>query len=699
MAKYQGLKVTALYERLSKDDELQGESNSILNQKKYLEDFAKRGGFDNLRHYSDDGFTGTNFNRPAFQEMLREIEAGAIGTVIVKDMSRFGRNYLEVGYYTEILFPQKGVRFIAINNSIDSAQPDSGDFAPFLNFMNEWYAKDTSKKIQSVFNARMKEGLRCSGSIPYGYNRMPGDKQTLVIDPVASKVVRQIFELAAEGNGPKAIAKKLTEEKILIPSAYTEKYHPEQSNMKAKEGCCEWSTSTVSTILRRREYLGHTVLKKTAKPSFKMDRKAVDPEDQLLFENTHEPIIDQDLWDRAQKFLEKGRRKRSSTPYGFYTDSHRLCGVLFCADCGHRMAINHHKRKNGGDYFSFRCGNYANNGKNCTSHNLSANIVEQLILQAIQRLSRRVLEDEEAFAKSLKAAYEEELKKRPAANRSELKAAEKRFEDLDRLIKTLYENYVNGVLPERQYLSMMKDYTEEQNTLGKKISKMQAEEQASKKTSFKGNRFIEIVKKYRDPVEITDEMLRELIDKVLIHEKVKTDDGATQRIEIIFNFVGYVDLSPTPVEIKAAEKAAAAEAVKKKKAKKERDKKAGEKHRAKKKKERLNQNEGHMHPKRICPQCGKEFWPNTSRQIYCNKQCVYDHHMDVLHEKRRAEKGDHIFRQKNCVICGKPFWPVNGQQEVCSEECKKERDTQRRHNYYVEVKAKRLKEEQARKRG
>ncbi len=698
MAKFQGFKVTALYERLSKDDELQGESNSILNQKKYLEDFARNNGFDNIRHYSDDGFTGTNFNRPAFQEMLREVEAGTIGTVIVKDMSRFGRNYLQVGYYTEILFPQKEVRFIAINNNVDSEQPMGNDFAPFLNIMNEWYAKDTSNKIKSIFNARMNEGLRCSGSIPYGYNRLPEDKQTLVIDPVASKVVSHIFELAAEGNGPTAIARILTEEKILIPSAYTEKYHPEQSNMKAKKDSCEWSNTTVSEILKRREYLGHTVLKKSYKPSFKMDRKAVDPEDQLVFENTHEAIIDQELWDRAQKFLEKGRGKRSPAPYGYYTNSHRLCGFLFCADCGHRMSINHHKRKGGGDYFSFRCGNYSNNGKNCTSHNLSANIVEQLILQAIQRLSKRVIADEEAFAESLKAAYEEEMKKRPAANRSELRTAEQRFDELDRLIKTLYENYVKGVLPERQYLSMMHSYAEEQESLDKKISRLQAEEKASEKPAFKGDRFIETVKKYREPTEITDEMLRELIDKVLIHEKVKTDGETTQRIEIIFNFVGHVDLSPTPEEIKAAEKAAAAEAVKKKKAKKAKEKKNYKKHQEKKKRERLDQNEGHMYPKKVCPQCGKEFWPNTSRQIYCDKKCAYDHNMDVVHEKRRKEKGDHRFRQKNCVICGKPFWPVNGQQQVCSDECKDIRDKRTRRKLYDEVIADKAKQEWALKK-
>ena len=704
MAKFQGFKATALYERLSKDDELQGESNSILNQKKYLEDFARKNGFDNIRHFTDDGFTGTNFNRPAFQEMLREVEAGTISTVIVKDMSRFGRNYLQVGYYTEILFPQKEVRFIAINNNVDSEQPMGNDFAPFLNIMNEWYAKDTSNKIKSIFNARMNEGLRCSGSIPYGYNRLPDDKQTLVVDPVASEVVRHIFELAAEGKGPTAIASALEEEKTLIPSAYTAKYHPEQSNKKAKEGSCNWSCTTVSEILRRKEYLGHTVLKKSFKPSFKMDRRSVDPEDWLVFENTHEPIIDQELWDKAQKSLDKGR-KRQSMPYGYYTNSHRLCGYLFCADCGHRMSINHHKRKDGSDVFSFRCGNYSNNGKNCTAHYIAANTIEKLLLQAIQRLSRRVIKDENAFAASLKEAYEQELKKRPVANRSKLKESEKRFDELDRLIRSLYENYSKGILPERQYLSMMKSYAEEQDALEKQIAELKAEAVESDPPAFKGDRFIEIVKKYKSPTELTDEMLRELVDKVLVHEKVKEEDKTSQRIEIIFNFVGPVDLTPLPEEVQETEKKIVQEAEKKavKKEKKKKAKKAKEKKKRDNKRKaamekRLAENDGHLYPQKICPQCGKPFWPNTARQIYCNKQCTKDHYSDVLHERRREEKGDHTFRQKNCVICGKPFWPVNGQQEVCSEECKDIRDKRYRRKLYDEVLAEKAKKKWALKK-
>lgn len=379
-------------------------------------------------------------------------------------MSRFGRNYLQVGYYTEILFPQKGVRYIAINNSVDSEQPMGNDFAPFLNIMNEWYAKDTSNKIKSIFNSRMSEGLRCSGSVPYGYNRNPDDKQTLVVDPVASKVVRRIFELAAEGKGPTEISRILTEDKVLIPSAYTAKYHPEQSNMKAKEGCCEWSSTTISTILKRREYLGHTVLKKSEKPNFKMGRKRISYDDWLVFENTHEPIIDQELWDKVQKSTDKERVKRKK-PFGFYTDAHKLCGFLFCADCGHRMAINHHYRKDGSDYFSFRCGNYSNKGRNCTSHYLAAHTIEELLLNAIRRVSRKVIEDEEAFAEDLKAEYEKRLKEKPRIDLSELAVAEKRFAELDKMIRSLYENYTRGALPERQYMSLMKDYSHEQDTV------------------------------------------------------------------------------------------------------------------------------------------------------------------------------------------------------------------------------------------
>ena len=259
MAKKEEIKITALYERLSRDDEQAGESNSILNQKKYLEEYARQKGLRNIRHFYDDGYSGTNFNRPGFTALLEEIEAGRVDTLVVKDLSRFGRNYLQVGYYTEIVFPKKGVRFIAINNNVDSANPTENDFTPFLNIMNEWYAKDTSNKIKAVFKSRMKEGLRCSGAIPYGYKRINGDKQTLVVDEPAAEVVRKVFRLACQGVGVTAIAERLTEEKVLIPSAYTAKYSPENCRHRTVIDPYRWNATTVGYILDRQEYLGHTV--------------------------------------------------------------------------------------------------------------------------------------------------------------------------------------------------------------------------------------------------------------------------------------------------------------------------------------------------------------------------------------------------------------------------------------------------------
>ena len=281
-------RITALYERLSRDDEMQGESNSITNQKKYLEDYAVQHGFGNIQHFSDDGYSGTNFNRPAFNSLLTEIEAGRVGTVIVKDMSRFGRNYLQVGFYTEMMFPKKNVRFIAVNNGVDSANPADNDFTPFLNIMNEWYAKDTSKKIKAVFKAKMRDGKRVSGAVPYGYYRKPEDKQTLYVDEASASVVRRIFQLACDGMGATAIADTLSEDKILIPSAYARQNHPEDCQCTNYHDPYTWNATTVGYILNRREYLGHTVLGKTTRDNFKTKRKRIANEDELLvFYNTH----------------------------------------------------------------------------------------------------------------------------------------------------------------------------------------------------------------------------------------------------------------------------------------------------------------------------------------------------------------------------------------------------------------------------
>lgn len=394
MAKSNQGKITALYERLSRDDELQGESNSILNQKKYLEDYARKNGFNNIQHFTDDGYSGTNFNRPGFQSMIAEIEAGHIATVIVKDMSRFGRNYLEVGFYTEIQFPSKGVRFIAINNNVDSANPTDNDFTPFLNIMNEWYAKDTSNKIRAVFKSRMQDGKRCSGSIPYGYKRVPGDKQTLHIDAEAAAVVRRIFDMAASGASLAQIGQTLSDEKVLIPSAYEERYHPESARHHSYHDPYRWNTTTLTYILDRQEYLGHTVLCKSIRENFKLKkRRAATPEERIIFKNTHEAIIDQETWDKAQRLRKRNPKK---LPNGTY--SHRLAGMVFCADCGSRMSFSSPEFKHR-DFdvvydsdSSWQCSKYRNMYVSCTSHFIKTSTIEAAILNEESEITHENIE-------------------------------------------------------------------------------------------------------------------------------------------------------------------------------------------------------------------------------------------------------------------------------------------------------------------
>ena len=388
MAKKEEIKITALYERLSRDDEQAGESNSIQNQKKYLEEYARQKGLRNIRHFYDDGYSGTNFNRPGFAAMLEEIEAGHVEVLIVKDLSRFGRNYLQVGYYTEILFPKKGVRFIAVNNNVDSATPQDNDFTPFLNIMNEWYAKDTSNKIKAVFKSRMKDGLRCSGSIPYGYKREPGDKQTLIVDEPAAEVVRKIFRLVCQGVTTTGIAEILAKEKVLIPSAYAAMNQPNNCRHKEIADPYRWNATTIGYILDRQEYLGHTVLGKSICENFKTkQRRAATPDELMIFPDTHEAIIDQDTWDIARKIRSKKKPRVANGTY-----SHRLSGLVYCADCGARMGFISPETKHSGKRYdsdsAFQCGNYRSATNDCVSHYVKTSVLEAAILRAIQAVSK-----------------------------------------------------------------------------------------------------------------------------------------------------------------------------------------------------------------------------------------------------------------------------------------------------------------------
>ena len=559
MAKKEEIKITALYERLSRDDEQAGESNSIQNQKKYLEEYARQKGLRNIRHFYDDGYSGTNFNRPGFAALLEEIEAGRVETLVVKDLSRFGRNYLQVGYYTEILFPKKGVRFIAINNNVDSATPQDNDFTPFLNIMNEWYAKDTSNKIKAIFKSRMKDGMRCSGSIPYGYKRKPDDKQTLIVDEPAAEIVRKIFRLACQGNSTTAIADILTAEQVLIPAAYAALHNPKNCRHKSVTDPYRWNATTVGYILDRQEYLGHTVLGKSICENFKTkQRRAATPDELMIFPDTHEAIIDQDTWDIARKIRMKKKPRVANGTY-----SHRLSGLVYCADCGARMGFISPDARHGDKHYdsdsAFQCGNYRSTAAECVSHYVKTSVLEAAFLQAIQTVSKYVLENEAEFIDQLRAVWNEHQTRATNSGQQELAEARKRMSDLDGKIQKLYESALNGLLPERQAQRMIQQYDEEQILLEKRIEELESLVQQDEIKEVDTSRFIALVKKYRDCEELTDTMLYAFIDRIEVH---KATGGRTvyrqQKIDIHFNFIG--NYYPPEETISEEERIAAIEA-------------------------------------------------------------------------------------------------------------------------------------------
>lgn len=493
----------------------------------------------NIRHFCDDGYSGINFNRPGFAALLEEIEAGRVENLLVKDLSRLGRNYLQAGYYTEILFPKKGVRFIAVNNNVDSANPTDNDFTPFLNIMNEYYAKDTSNKIKAVFKSRMKDGLRCSGSIPYGYKRTNGDKQTLVVDEPAAEIVRKIFRLASQGVGVTAIAEMLTEEKVLIPSAYAAKYSPENCRHKALINPCRWSATTVGYILDRQEYLGHTVLGKSICENFKTkQRRAATPDELMIFPDTHEAIIDPDTWNMARKLRVQKKPRAANGTY-----SHRLSGLVYCADCGSRMGFISPDAKRSEKHYdsdsAFQCGNYRNQNSECVSHFIKTSALEAAILQAIKAVSKYVIENEAEFVAQLKAVWNEQQTKTADNGQQELAEAKKRIADLDEKINKLYESSVNGLLPERQAQRMIQQYDEEQLVLEKRVAELESLVQQDEIKQVDASRFIALVRKYRNCEELTDTMLYAFIDRIEVHEAT---GGRTiyrqQNIDIHFNFIG-----------------------------------------------------------------------------------------------------------------------------------------------------------------
>lgn len=546
------IKYTALYERLSRDDEMQGESNSIVNQKRYLEEYAQAQGFKNIRHFTDDGYSGTNFKRPGFQEMIAAIEAGEIDVVCVKDLSRFGRDYLKVGFYTEIMFPEKGVRFIAINNSVDSANPMENDFTPFLNIMNEWYAKDTSNKIRAIFRSRMQDGKRCSGAIPYGYKRDPEDKNHLLIDEEAAKVVRRIYQMVIDGMGSQAIANQLTADNVLIPSAYLEQSEHGESRNHSYHDPCRWNCTAVSYILDKQEYMGHTVLCKTICENFKTKkRRKARPDELIIFENTHEPIINSETWHLVQKLRRRTRRKLANGSY-----SHRLSGLVYCADCGKRLSYSSPQsqhRLDGKTYdadSSFRCPTYKSMYGECTMHYIKSSTLDKLVDEAVRKIARYILRNEQAFLEQVRVLTSADQKQTQSEDKKELVNIKKRIAELDNYIKRLYEGNASGKIPDRQFEKLMAQYDSEQQELEERVKEIEASIHEIQQESENGQQFVRLVQKYRDLTEIDQTALNEFIDKVVVHEATggRTADRS-QQIDIYFNFIGQFMVEDTEEEL------------------------------------------------------------------------------------------------------------------------------------------------------
>lgn len=546
------IKYTALYERLSRDDEMQGESNSIVNQKRYLEEYAQAQGFKNIRHFTDDGYSGTNFKRPGFQEMIAAIEAGEIDVVCVKDLSRFGRDYLKVGFYTEIMFPEKGVRFIAINNSVDSANPMENDFTPFLNIMNEWYAKDTSNKIRAIFRSRMQDGKRCSGAIPYGYKRDPEDKNHLLIEEEAAKVVRRIYQMVIDGMGSQAIANQLTADNVLIPSAYLEQSKHGESRNHSYHDPCRWNCTAVSYILDKQEYMGHTVLGKTICENFKTKkRRKARPDELIIFENTHEPIIDAETWHLVQKLRRRTRRKLANGSY-----SHRLSGLVYCADCGKRLSYSSPQsqhRPDGKTYdadSSFRCPTYKSMYGECTMHYIKSSTLDKLVDEAVRKIARYILRNEQAFLEQVRVLTSADQKQTQSEDKKELVNIKKRIAELDNYIKRLYEGNASGKIPDRQFEKLMAQYDSEQQELEERVKEIEASIHEIQQESENGQQFVRLVQKYRDLTEIDQTALNEFIDKVVVHEATggRTADRS-QQIDIYFNFIGQFMVEDTEEEL------------------------------------------------------------------------------------------------------------------------------------------------------
>ena len=537
-------KITPLYERLSRDDELQGESNSISNQKQMLEDFARRNGLPNPTHFTDDGISGTRFDRPGFLAMMEEVEAGRVEAIVIKDMSRLGRDYLKVGQVMEVL-RQRGVRLIAINDGVDSLKGDD-DFTPFRNIMNEFYARDTSRKIRSVFKSKGMSGKHLTGTVIYGY-LWDEKREHWLVDEEAAEVVRRIFSLTLAGYGPYQIACKLSADRIEIPVVHLARFNEGVNRSKPVKDPYGWGSSTIVNILKKREYLGHTINFKTRK-HFK-DKKShyVSEDEWTIFENTHEAIIDQQTFDLVQKIRSNVRRY----PNG-WGEAAPLTGLLYCADCGGKMYV--HRTNNGRRISQYTCSNYTKVpcGTLCpTQHRINESAVLTLVSDTLRAIAEYSRNDRTEFIHTVQETQVAQQSADISKKRRRLAAAQKRAGELEKLICKIYEDNALGKLPDARYRALDAQYAKEQDALEIEIAELEKAVTGYEQSQKSAEKFIALIDKYENFDTLTNTMLNEFVEKILVHERSrKGSQDTTQEIEIYFNFLGrYIPPSLQPVPL------------------------------------------------------------------------------------------------------------------------------------------------------
>ena len=652
-------KITALYERLSRDDDNAGDSNSVINQKKYLEGYAADHGYANCIHYTDDGWSGGNFERPAWKRLVADIEAGKVAHVLVKDMSRVGRDYLQTGFYTEVLFHQHGVHFVAISNGVDSDDQSSSEFAPFINIMSEWYLRDLSRKQRTAIKVKGESGKPITNSAIYGYVKDPDDKYHWLVDEEAAAVVRRIFQLTIEGNGPYDIARILYEDKVETPAVYQAKQG--RGTWKSKEDFphpYSWSGFVVGQILSKPEYMGHTVNFRSHKVSYKDKNSVPNPkEDWLIFENTHEAIVDKETWELAQKLRKTPRR------HDTIGEANPLTGLLYCADCGAKLYNTRCRGTEAKPYpvDAYECSSYKlatqKRDTACYSHYISTKAVQSLILETIQLTSTYALSNEGEFIRKVRQASEVQQEQAAKEVKRKLNKDRKRFSELDGIIKKLYESYAMERITEERFSSLLKDYEQEQQTLRQSITEAEQSLNAFQEDTARADSFLELAKRYTDFTELTTPMINEFVDKIIVHKPEKIDGDRVQEVEIYLKYIGKFEAPApemTPEALKRQEQL--------------------RRHRIKSRERYLMLKSGEHavgEPfKLTCKCCGKEFESRRSNSLYCSLTCRNKTYRKQAREKRS--------RELVCENCGKPFITTRSDKRYCCEACRVEAGHTRR---------------------